>query len=86
MQIGRQMETGEVIEDVVPSLTDTRITVTVNDDEKVEIRDKSLSLEEVIKQTGVGSRLEEQSSNRLFIISFSHGSSTSISAAHDGNW
>ncbi len=42
------METGEVIEDVVPSVTDTKITVTVNDDEKVEIRDESLSLEEVI--------------------------------------
>ena len=39
-------------EDVVPSLTDTRITV--DDNEKVEMRDESLSLEEVFNKQVTG--------------------------------
>lgn len=42
------METGAVIEDVVACLKDTRITV--NDNEKVGMRDQSLSLKEVINK------------------------------------
>jgi len=41
MQTRRQMKTGAVIEDVVPSLTDTRITVNGNED--VKMRDEGLS-------------------------------------------
>jgi len=42
------METGATVEDVVPSLTDTRVTV--NDNGKVEMRDESFLLEVINKQ------------------------------------
>jgi hypothetical protein len=66
----RRVETAEVIEDVAPSLTDTRITASINDDEKAEITDEGFSSEEVINKQASGLALEKQSRNRIFIGSF----------------
>jgi len=67
MQTKRQMKTGAVIEDVVPSLTDTRITV--NDNEDVKMRDEGSSrLSSVV---GDKSRLDDLSktiSSFLFLL------------------
>jgi len=64
MQTKLQMKTGAVMEDVVPSLTDTRITV--NDHEDVKMRDEGLS--RLSLEVGDRSRLDDLSKNHLFIL------------------
>ena len=43
-----------MIEDVGAKFYGPEVTVSVNDDEKVEIRDENLSLEEVIRKQATG--------------------------------